>query len=131
MNQPANDPKSLFLVDDDEAVLDSATLLFRLMGWNVTSFATADACLKALQAGPVPACVVTDMRMPRMTGWDLMTKLRDLGMAVPVVLITAYADPKLLANARAAGTQVVAKPLAADELLPAIDAAIAGTPTLH
>ena len=82
----------VFLVDDDAAVRRSLARLLRLSGFDVLTFATAEKLLAALTAEDVPACVIADLRMPRLSGLDLQEELHRRGLSLPVVFISGRAD---------------------------------------
>jgi len=125
LRHPRPSPAPVFVVDDDEAVLDSLQSLLDAEGFEVTSFASATAALTAIEHGP-PACLVLDLHMPVVSGLDLMGRLAERGIGVPVVVITGKFDRQTAERARAAGAQaVLRKPFAASELMDAIERALA------
>jgi FixJ family two-component response regulator len=78
-------------VDDDDAVRDSLTMLFRNAGLAVRGFPSALAFLEG--AGPaVPACLVLDIRMPVMSGTALQDKLLARGETLPIIFITGHGN---------------------------------------
>jgi len=89
---------TVFLVDDDPGVRDSLTLLLSLKGLRTQPFATAESFIDTYRPD-WSGCVLTDLRMPGMTGLELQTALRERQMQVPVVVLTAHGD---VATARAA-----------------------------
>jgi two-component system, LuxR family, response regulator FixJ len=89
---------TVFLIDDDPSVRDSLSLLLSLKGVHTQLFANADSFIEAF--GPDWAgCVLTDLRMPGMTGLELQSALRARHIELPVVVLTAHGD---VATARAA-----------------------------
>ena len=103
-NQPVTttpdttDSGTVFLIDDDAAVRDSLCLLLSLKGVRTLPFANAESFIETYRP-EWPGCVLTDLRMPGMTGLELQAALRGRGIAVPVVVLTAHGD---VATARAA-----------------------------
>ena len=89
---------TVFLVDDDPGVRDSLTLLLSLKGLRTQPFATAESFIETYRPD-WSGCVLTDLRMPGMTGLELQAALRERQMEVPVVVLTAHGD---VATARAA-----------------------------
>jgi two-component system response regulator FixJ len=89
---------TVFLIDDDPGVRDSLTLLLSLKGVSTQPFATADSFIESYQPER-PGCVLTDLRMPGMTGLELQAALRERQISVPVVVLTAHGD---VATARVA-----------------------------
>jgi RNA polymerase sigma factor (sigma-70 family) len=89
---------TVFLIDDDPGVRDSLTLLLSLKGIRTQPFATAESFIETYRP-EWTGCVLTDLRMPGMTGLELQTALRERQLDVPVVVLTAHGD---VATARAA-----------------------------
>ena len=89
---------TVFLIDDDPGVRDSLTLLLSLKDISTQPFANADSFLESYTPERV-GCVLTDLRMPGMTGLELQTALRERHIELPVVVLTAHGD---VATARAA-----------------------------
>jgi RNA polymerase sigma factor (sigma-70 family) len=89
---------TVFLIDDDPGVRDSLTLLLSLKDISTQPFANADSFLESYTPERV-GCVLTDLRMPGMTGLELQAALRERRIELPVVVLTAHGD---VATARAA-----------------------------
>ena len=89
---------TVFLIDDDAGVRDALTLLLSLKGMSTQPFATADTFIQAYQPERA-GCVLTDLRMPGMTGLELQAALAERHIVVPLVVLTAHGD---VATARAA-----------------------------
>jgi RNA polymerase sigma factor (sigma-70 family) len=89
---------TVFLIDDDPGVRDSLTLLLSLKDISTQPFANADSFLESYTPERV-GCVLTDLRMPGMTGLELQSALRERHIELPVVVLTAHGD---VATARAA-----------------------------
>ena len=89
---------TVFLIDDDPGVRDSLTLLLSLKDISTQPFANADSFLESYTPERV-GCVLTDLRMPGMTGLELQTALRERHIELSVVVLTAHGD---VATARAA-----------------------------
>ena len=89
---------TVFLIDDDPSVRDSLSLLLSLKGVRTQLFANAESFIEAYRPGWV-GCVLTDLRMPGMTGLELQAALRARAIELPVVVLTAHGD---VATARAA-----------------------------
>ena len=89
---------TVFLIDDDAGVRDSLALLLSLKGVRTLPFANAESFIETYRP-EWPGCVLTDLRMPGMTGLELQAALRGRGIAVPVVVLTAHGD---VATARSA-----------------------------
>ena len=91
-------PGTVFLIDDDPGVRDSLALLLSLKGLSTQLFASAESFLETYQPDQA-GCVLTDLRMPGMTGLELQAALRARRLDLPVVVLTAHGD---VATARAA-----------------------------
>lgn len=119
----------IHIIDDDDAVRQSLQFLLECSGYEVRDHASALAFLDALPAGgtPAPGCIVTDVRMPDMSGLALVARLKELGIDEPVVVITGHADVPMAIQAMKAGVfDFIEKPFADDHLLSVVDRAVAG-----
>ena len=86
------------VIDDDDAARDSLSFLLRAAQIDVRTYEGAPAFLattKTLSAG----CVITDVRMPEMTGIELLRRLRERGIDIPVIIITGHGDIPLAVEA--------------------------------
>ncbi len=109
-------PRTVAIVDDDEAVRDSLQFLLGTSGHVTEVFASAAEFLKSEMHHL--ACVILDHHMPHMTGLELLERLRDLGVGIPVLLITGSPSPAIAAQAAALGVQrVLEKPPTERDLL--------------
>ena len=119
------DAMSVVVVDDDASVRDSLALLLGLRGYRTRSFASAEDLLASVAPGWA-GCVVADLRMPGLSGLELAKALKDAGIAMPLVIITAHGD---VAAARAAflldAVDFLEKPFDDDDLVEAIESAFA------
>lgn len=113
------------IVDDDQSLRDATSNLLQAAGFSTVTFADAEAFLKS-EGWPRAACLVTDMRMPGMSGVELHQHLAASGAPIPTVLITAYPAEATRSRAREAGIVCcLAKPFAPDELLECVRKALA------
>ena len=120
-----SDPAQVHIIDDDDAVRDSLTFLLNTAGIKVRSHHSAAAFLDAL-AGAQLKCVITDVRMPGMSGIDLLRRLRELKIDVPVIVITGHGDVPLAVEAMKIGAaDFLEKPFDDDALLASVRAAVA------
>jgi two-component system, LuxR family, response regulator FixJ len=108
------------LVDDDLAVLESLRLLLELAGYTVAAYSSAAAFLDDHTADP--ACLISDHRMPRMTGLDLASRLRGEGFGTPILLITGSPSRAIIARAALLGIDVLEKPAHESDIMRFIDA---------
>lgn len=113
------------VIDDDEAVRDSLSFLLRAADFNVVTHQSATHFLKAL-ARDVDGCVITDVRMPDMSGLDLLRELRDQSCMVPVIVMTGHGDIQLAVEAMKAGAvDFLEKPFDDGRVLTAVRSALA------
>jgi two-component system response regulator FixJ len=112
------------VVDDDEAVRQSLQFLLESAGIGVQTHESANAFLKTL--GRVDAgCVITDVRMPEISGIELLRRLRELKVDVPVIVITGHGDIPLAVEAMKIGAiDFFEKPFDDEILLKSIRAAL-------
>jgi len=112
------------LVDDEAPVRAALGRLLRLADYTVLPFASGEDFLDSL-AIQVPDCVLLDMHMPGLTGLQIQTRLRSLGLKLPVVFITASDDAEIERNALdAGGVRVLRKPFSNELLLDAVSEAL-------
>jgi FixJ family two-component response regulator len=93
----------LALIDDDAAVCDSLQLYFARHSVSVTCFHAADQYLKAVSASELFDCVVTDVRMPGISGLDLVRQVAARGSSCPIILITGHGDVDMAVSAVKSG----------------------------
>jgi two-component system response regulator FixJ len=116
--------KLIYIVDDDDAVRDSLSLLLESAGHQVETFEAAAEALESCRAR-LPACVITDVRMPEMDGLEFQQKLADARIDVPVIVITGHADVPLAVRAMKAGAiDFIEKPFPDDAILASIESAV-------
>jgi two-component system response regulator FixJ len=112
------------VVDDDPAMRDSLAFLLETAGYRARLHESAVAFL-ADPSRSLPGCIVTDVRMPEMTGLELVRRLKADGIDTPVIVITGHADVPLAVEAMKAGVaDFIEKPFDGDQLLAAIGAAL-------
>ena len=112
--------RSVFIVDDDEAVCDSLKLLLRTAGLHVETFPSAFAFLQGYH-GARPACIVLDVRMAGMTGLALQEELLERGVDVPIVFLTGHGDvPMAVETVKKGAFDFIEKPFEQHRLLCAV-----------
>ncbi len=120
------EPIHVALVDDDAAVLDSLQLYFARQQVTSSCFASAEALLADLDGGTRPECIVSDIRMPGMSGLDLLHRLKERRGAAPLILITAVADIEMAVSSVKNGAfDFIEKPFDESRLLTTIRSAVA------
>lgn len=109
----------VLVVDDDSAVRSSHKFSLELEGFEVRAYAGPDELLgeSALPAG---CCLVVNYQMPEMNGLELVARLRDRGLAMPVILVTGYSSGNLRKRAAAAGVTLLEKPFLGNRLVKCI-----------
>ena len=108
------------VIDDDEAIRDSLSFLFGTVGLEVRTYESGAVFLTALP-GVNAGCIVTDVRMPGISGVDLLHRLRELGVQMPVIVITGHGDVQLAVEAMKIGARdFIEKPFDDELLLSAV-----------
>jgi two-component system, LuxR family, response regulator FixJ len=114
----------VFLVDDNQPFRKSTALLLEISGIEVRDFDAGAALLAQLEKSGPPAggvCAVSDVRMPEMSGLELLEELKRRGHKIPVIFITAHADIPLAVEAmRRGAVNFIEKPFAGEVLIQAI-----------
>ncbi|WP_339873706.1 response regulator [uncultured Brevundimonas sp.] len=114
----------VYVIDDDEPMRRSLVLLLSSAGYRVQTYEGPAAFLDGASVLE-PGCVVTDMRMPQMSGLELMSELRAKGIPMPVILITGHGDVALAVEAMKRGAvDFLEKPFEPATLIAAIQKTI-------
>ena len=112
------------VIDDDDAVRDSIAFLLESAGFRPVAHSSAKTFLDELSALP-NGCIITDIRMPEMSGLDLIRNLNERGLKYPVIVITGHGDVPLAVEAMKAGVMdFIEKPFEDELILSAIRAAL-------
>ena len=118
--------QTVFIVDDDPSVRDALSLLLSLRGYATAVFACAEDFLGALSPH-WRGCVVTDIRMPGMSGLDLQRALASHPAKLPVIIITGHGDVAAARQAfKACAVDFLEKPFDNDVLMQSIERALSG-----
>lgn len=113
------------VVDDDPAMRDSLAFLLDCAGLEARTYDSAVAFLESAEA-LAPGCIVTDVRMPGLSGLELVEKLKERAIAEPVIVITGHGDVPLAVQAMKAGVfDFIEKPFDDELFLTAVRAALA------
>ena len=116
--------KLVAIVDDDESVRSALQGLMKAVGLPAKTFASAEEFLHSGQQRQT-ACLITDIRMPGMSGLDLQSKLNAENCRIPTIFITAHGDAKVRMQAlRSGAVEFLAKPFNDDALLESVRAAL-------
>ena len=112
------------VIDDDDAVRSSLEFLLRTAKIDVRTYESATAFLSQLKAGE-RGCIVTDVRMPEMSGIELLRRLKEMSIDLPVIVITGHGDVSLAVEAMKAGAiDFLEKPFEDERVLAAIGSAL-------
>jgi FixJ family two-component response regulator len=116
------DRSTICIVDDDDDVRESISSFFRSVGLHVEGFGAAEMFLESAALADV-GCLITDLHMPGMDGLGLHRELIRRGVAIPVIVMTAYATPEAKAEAQGLGAAgFVDKPVDPELLLHDVEA---------
>ena len=114
------------VIDDDEAVLDSVSALLTRRGLLTIAMASATAALDAINSGTDIDCIVSDIRMPGLSGLDLHRQLQQRQIAIPLILITGHGEVDLAVAAMKAGVaDFIEKPIDSSRLEASVREAVA------
>jgi two-component system response regulator FixJ len=117
--------QTVYLVDDDDSYRSAMQRVFRSTGFRVESFPSAEAFLKGYKPRD-ESCLILDLRMPTMGGLELLERLRQGGIDVPVIVYTGNADVPVTVRAMQMGAfAVVEKPFSNELLIERVRSAIA------
>ena len=117
-------PRTVFLIDDDEDVRDALRMLLRAAGFAVEAFPSALAFLERQEKAG--GCIVVDVRMPGLSGLQLLERLAAEGARIPVVVITGHGDVNACRRAFKSGAvDFLTKPVDEQVLIEAIEAGFA------
>jgi len=118
----------IYLVDDNDGFRESTAWLLETAGFEVQAYASGPAFLDAYAGerhGTGPCCLVSDIRMPLMSGLQLQEELRRRGIGLPLVFVTAHGDVPLAVEAmRKGASNFLEKPFSDEAVIDAIRAAI-------
>jgi two-component system response regulator FixJ len=114
----------IYVIDDDEAVRQSIEFLLKTVGITVRSFESARAFFEVLPEID-GGCIVSDVRMPDITGIDLLRRVRESKPDLPVILITGHGDVPLAVEAMKLGAaDFLEKPFDDDLLIASVRSAL-------
>lgn len=115
---------SVYLVDDDPAVLRALSRVLKQEGFGVETFASAEGFL-ASPARSASGCLVLDVSMPGIDGLDLQKHLAEAGGTMPIVFVTGHGDIPMSVQAMKAGAaDFLTKPVSSDALIGAVRKAL-------
>ena len=124
MTVPADAAGTVFVIDDDPSVRRALARQLRTAGFRVESFESAQEYVARAPHAAI-ACIVTDVRMPGMSGLDLQDSLAGAGRALPMVFITGHGDiPTTVRAMKGGAINFLAKPFSEREILAAVAEAL-------
>jgi two-component system response regulator FixJ len=116
--------RHVYIVDDDDAVRDSLSVLLEAIGHSVRTFSLAKEFLDAAPTLSV-GCLIADIRMPEMDGLELQRALNEQALHFPMIVITGHGDVPLAVRAMKAGAlDFIEKPFATPTILASVEAAL-------
>lgn len=122
-SHPATGPQPVYLIDDDQAMRESTQFLLNSVGIRSTAFADPIEFLHALRRLE-PGCVLTDVRMPTMSGVELHSALVKRGVDWPVILMSGHSDAVESSEMLRNGVlDFIQKPFTLDRITEALDRA--------
>jgi len=125
MDKP--DGRVVCIVDDDASLRRSLRNLLTSLGFRVATFESAEAFLASADRDSI-GCLVLDVRMPGMSGVDLLKHLAASGSRVPAIILTAHGDDETRRRSLEAGaTAFLEKPVRTPALLDAVRRALSST----
>jgi FixJ family two-component response regulator len=115
---------TVFIVDDDPSVREALTSLIRSAGFRVVAFASGREFLQH-ERSAFPACLILDVRLPELGGFELQRMLSESGRQIPIIFITGHGDIAMSVRAMKAGAMdFLPKPFRDEELLATIGQAL-------
>jgi two-component system response regulator FixJ len=115
-----NSETTIHVIDDDDAVRESLAFLLETADLNVRTY---DSAVSFLEQTPsiAPGCIITDVRMPGMSGLELVRALSARGVAIPIVVVTGHGDIPLAVEAMREGiVDFIEKPFGDETILKAV-----------
>jgi FixJ family two-component response regulator len=124
MRPAPNEKPLVHIVDDDASMRGALEGLFDSVGLQTQAYATANDFLSAVHSDR-PGCIVLDVRLPDMNGLEFQTRLIQIGIGIPVVMMTGFGDIPMSVHAMKHGAvDFLAKPFRDQDMLDAVLAAI-------
>jgi two-component system, LuxR family, response regulator FixJ len=112
------------VIDDDDAARESLEFLMRSAALPVTAYDSASTFLRALPKIPY-GCIITDVRMPGLSGIELLRHLNGLGLKLPVIVVTGHGDVPVAVEAMKLGAvDFFEKPFDGDKMVAAVQSAL-------
>ena len=113
---------AVYVIDDDEAARESLEFLLRSANFMVTAYDSGTAFLRSLPQTAF-GCIITDVRMPDLSGIELMRRLKELNVKMPVIVVTGHGDVPIAVEAMKLGAaDFFEKPYDGDKMVAAVRA---------
>ena len=123
-------PGLIHVVDDDESFRTAIARRLKLAGYEVATYASALELLDSLSDDEQVGCILLDVRIPGLSGHDLQARLVSSGSMLPIIFLTGHADTPTTVRAIKAGAEdFLTKPVSSEQLLDAIERALASQRT--
>jgi FixJ family two-component response regulator len=114
----------VYVVDDDRLIREMLSSLFRSVGLRVQLFESAQELLQS-ELEDAPSCLVLDISLPRLSGFDLQAELAKSNIRIPIIFLTGHGDVSTSVRAMKAGAvDFLTKPFHEQEMLDAVTAAL-------
>jgi FixJ family two-component response regulator len=114
------------IVDDDASFLKAVERRLTKAGYEVATYPSAQHFLNSLPSESLPSCVLLDVRIPELSGPELQERLTELGSTLPIIFLTGHPDiPTTVRTIKAGADDFLTKPVSSDDLLHAVERAIA------
>ena len=119
-------PGVVHLVDDDASFRTAMQRRLKHAGYEVSTYTSARHLLDRLPSESVPSCILLDVWIPELSGPELQERLSELGSMLPIIFLTGHPDiPTTVRAIKAGAEDFLTKPISSDELLRAVERAIA------
>ena len=120
------------VIDDDASYRTAVERRLKWAGYDVESYSSAQQLLDRLPDPDAPGCILLDVQMPGLSGLELQDRLIERGSILPIVFVTGHADTPTAVRAIKAGAEdFLAKPVSSEDLIDAIERAMARCASTH
>ena len=121
MNNPTNTNAQIWLIDDDQSIRWVLQKTLQNNGYQVTVFESGSVALAAFKRAPVeqrPNVILTDVRMPGISGFELLKQVKNIAADIPIIIMTAYSDlDATVHNFEEGAFEYLAKPFDIDDAI--------------
>jgi RNA polymerase sigma factor (sigma-70 family) len=125
-------PSVVYVVDDDASFRTAIERRLKNAGYEVVAYPSAQRLLDNLPDESRPSCILLDVQIPGLSGPDLQARLSDLDSTLPIVFLTGHGDiPTTVQTIKAGAQDFLTKPVSSDQLLGAVERALANYQTVR